>query len=389
MSVNTMNFEQAATLLNSITKQATGRDALTPTNTSEFVSLAQTTLQAGYDPVLNAITQMVTRTIFSIRPYDRKFAGLQVDNQKFGAITRKLNIADKDFENDVSFNLVDGQSVDHYKVNKPNILQTNFYGANIFEKNYTIFKDQLDNAFTGAEQFSEFMSMITQNASDMIEQGHENLARAVISNYIGGKVVSDAASVFHLLSLYNSETGQTLTKQQALSSTNYKAFMQWAYAKVAEIASLMTERSELFQTNITGKPINRHTPYRNQNVYMFAPVRYGMDARVLADTFHDTYLRYADVETLNFWQSIKTPDQISVTPSYLDTDGTVKTAAAQQISDIFGVIVDDDTLGYTVVNQWSAMTPLNAKGGYWNVFMHYTDRYWTDYTEKGVVFKFD
>lgn len=389
MSVNTMGFEQVSTLLNSIHTQATGKTALTPTNTSEFVSLAQTTLQAGYDPVLNAISQMVTRTIFSVRPYDRKFAGLQVDNQKFGAITRKLSIADKDFENDVSFELVDGQTVDHYKVNKPNVLQTNFYGANVFEKSYTIFKDQLDNAFTGPEQLGEFMAMVTQNASDMIEQAHENLARAVISNYIGGKVVSDPSSVIHLLTMYNTETGQTLTKAQALAPANYKAFMQWCYAKVAEYAALMTERSQLFQTNITGKPLNHHTPYRNQNIYMFAPVRYGMEARVLADTFHDTYLRYADVETLNLWQSIQTPDQISVTPSYLDTDGTVKTGTAQQISDIFGVIVDDDTLGYTVVNEWSAQTPLNAKGGFWNVFWHFTDRYWTDYCEKGIIFKFD
>lgn len=389
MSVNTMGFEQASTLLNSIHSQATGKAAITPTTTSDFVSLAQTTLQAGYDPVLNAISQMVTKTIFSVRPYNRKFAGLQVDNQKFGAITRKLNIADKDFENDSSFALVDGQAIDHYVVNKPNVLQTNFYGANVFEKSYTIFKDQLDNAFTGPEQFGEFMSMVTQNASDMVEQAHENLSRATIANYIGGKVAGDTASVIHLLTEYNTATGQSLTKADAMLPANYKAFMQWVYARVAALCSLMTERSNMFQTNVTGKPVMRHTPYENQNVYMFAPDRYGMEARVLADTFHDNYLKYADVETVNFWQSILTPEQISVTPSYLDNTGAIVTGSAAVIDDIFGVIVDDDTLGYTVVNQWSAMTPLNAKGGYWNMFLHFTDRYWTDYTEKGVVLKLD
>lgn len=389
MSVNTMGFEQVSTLLNSIYSQATGKSAITPTTTSDFVSLAQTTLQAGYDPVLNAISQMVTKTIFSVRPYNRKFAGLQVDNQKFGAITRKLNIADKDFENDSSFALVDGQAIDHYVVNKPNVLQTNFYGANVFEKSYTIFKDQLDNAFTGPEQFGEFMSMVTQNASDMVEQAHENLSRATIANYIGGKVAGDTASVIHLLSEYNTTTGQSLTKADAMLPANYKAFMQWVYARVAALCSLMTERSNMFQTNITGKPVMRHTPYENQNVYMFAPDRYGMEARVLADTFHDNYLKNADVETVNFWQSILTPERISVTPSYLDATGAIVTGSAAVIDDIFGVIVDDDTLGYTVVNQWSAMTPLNAKGGYWNMFLHFTDRYWTDYTEKGVVLKLD
>ncbi len=389
MSVNTMGFEQISTLLNSIHYQATGRSAITPTTTADFVSLAQTTLQAGYDPVLNAISQMVTKTIFSVRPYDRKFAGIQVDNQKFGAITRKLNIADKDFENDVSFQLIDGQAVDHYVVNKPNILQTNFYGANVFEKNYTIFKDQLDNAFTGAEQLGEFMAMVTQNTSDMVEQAHENLARATIANYVGGKVAGDSGSVIHLLTEYNAATGLSLTKADAMQPDNYKPFMQWVYARVAALCALMTERSNMFQTNITGKPVMRHTPYRNQNVYLFAPDRYGMEARVLADTFHDNYLKYADVETVNYWQSIQSPEQISVTPSYLDNTGAIVTGSAAVIDDLFGVILDDDTLGYTVINQWSAMTPLNAKGGYWNMFIHFTDRYWTDYTEKGIILKLD
>ena len=95
-----MSFEQAATLLNAINQQVTGRASIAPTDTSGFVSMATTTLQAGYDPVIQAISQIVGKTIFSVRPYSRKFAGLQVDNQKFGAITRKLSIADKDFEND-------------------------------------------------------------------------------------------------------------------------------------------------------------------------------------------------------------------------------------------------------------------------------------------------
>ena len=66
MSVNTMEFKDAAAILNNIRKQVTGETAIAPANTSEFVSVATTLLQAGYDPVLNAITQMVSRTIFSI-----------------------------------------------------------------------------------------------------------------------------------------------------------------------------------------------------------------------------------------------------------------------------------------------------------------------------------
>ena len=69
----TMTFNQAATLLNAIQQQATGRAAAVATDMSSFISAATTTLATGYDPVMAAINQVLTRTIFSIRPYRRRF----------------------------------------------------------------------------------------------------------------------------------------------------------------------------------------------------------------------------------------------------------------------------------------------------------------------------
>ncbi len=387
--VNTMSFEDASAILNNIRQQVTGESGIAPANTADFVSVATTLLQAGYDPVLNAITQMVSRTIFSIRPYNRKFDGIKVDSEQWGAIVRKLSIADKDFDNDVRFELVDGQSVDHYKVNKPNILQTNFYGQNVFEKNYTIFKDQLDNAFSGPAEFGRFMSMVVQNVSDMIEQAHESIARMTIANFVGGKNLGDASSVIHLLTEYNTETGENLTSTTVYAPENFGNFMRWMYARVATLTSLMTERSQKFQINVEGKEINRHTPYEFQKVYLFAPLLNGMNARVLADAYHDDFLEYADVEAVNYWQSIDSPMEIDVTPSYMNTSGNIVTGAAQQINNLVGVIFDRDALGYTTVNNWSATTPLNAKGGYWNTFHHFTERWYNDFTEKGIVLLLD
>lgn len=389
MSVNTMSFEDASAILNNIREQVTGESAIAPVNTSEFVSVATTLLQQGYDPVLNAITQMVSKTIFSIRPYNRKFGGIKMDSEQWGAIVRKLSIADKDFDEDVRFELVDGQSIDHYKVNKPNILQTNFYGQNVYEKNYTIFKDQLDNAFSGPAEFGRFMSMVVQNVSDMIEQAHESIARMTIGNFVGGKKLANNG-VIHLLTEYNAETGESLTATTVYAPANFGNFMKWMYARVATLTALMTERSVEFQINVTGKEINRHTPYEYQKVYLYAPLLNGMNARVLAETFHDDFLEYADVEAVNYWQSIESPMALNVTPSYMGANGLIVTAQeAQSITNLVGVIFDRDALGYTTVNNWSATTPLNAKGGYWNTFHHFTERWYNDFTEKGLVLLLD
>ena len=391
MAVNDLTFNQLSTVLNSIVQQATGQKVQQVTNTAEFVSVAQTALKTGYDPVLQAVSQVLSRTIFSIRPYTRKFGGLMVSNQQFGNIVRKLNIADKDWENDSRFELTDGSGVDMYKVNKPTILQTNFYGANVFEKSLTIFKDQLDCAFSSPDEFGRFVSMTMTNASDMIEQAHENLARATLANFIGGKISGDAASVIHLLTEYNTITGLAtpLTAETVYQPANFKPFMQWVYSRVASLSSLMTERTQKFHINVTGKEISRHTPVNKQKVYLYAPARYQTETMVLADVYHDNFLRMADNETVNFWQSIDKPDEINVQPVYLQTDGTLKTGEALNKANIFGVMFDEEAAGYTVVNQWSAPTPFNVKGGYSNIFWHFTDRYWNDFTENGVVLLLD
>lgn len=390
MAANDLSFNQLSTVLNSIVAQATGKNPLAITNTSEFISVAQTALKTGYDPLLQSISQVLSRTIFSTRPYYRKFGGIQVDNQKWGNITRKLNISDKDWENDVRFELVDGESVDMYKVNKPNILQTNFYGANVYERSYTIFKDQLDCAFSGPDEFARFLSMVTGNCTDMIEQAHENLARATVANYIGGKVKGDANSCIHLLTEYNALTGLALTKENVYQPANYKPFIDWVYSRIATLTELMTERSQLFHTNITGKTINRHTPLQRQRVYLYAPARFNIESMSLANTYNYNFLKMAYNETVNYWQSIQSPSKINVKPSYLQADGTITTPeAALEQDDIFGVIFDEEALGYTVMNQWSATTPFNAKGGYSNVFFHFTDRFWNDFTENGLVLLLD
>ena len=388
MSVNTMSFEDASAILNNIRQQVTGETSIAPVNTADFVSVGTTLLQSGYDPVLNAITQMVTKTIFSIRPYSRKFGGIKVDSEMWGSIVRKLAVADKAWEPNKEFDLVDGQSIDHYKVSKPDVLELKFYGAEDFSKHYTIFKDQLNNAFSGPAEFGRFMSMVVQNVSDMIEQNFESVARMVIANYVGGKKVANNG-VVHLLTEYNTETGQSLTSTTVFAPANFGDFMKWVYARIDTLTSLMTERSNKFQIQVSGKEITRHTPYEYQKVYLYAKLMNDMKARVLSSTFNYGFIEYADVEEVNYWQSIDSPMAIDVTPNYLDVDGSIKTGAEQNITNLVGVIFDREALGYTVLNEWSATTPLNASGGYWNTFYHFLMKWWVDYSEKGIILLLD
>lgn len=394
MSANDLSINQLSTVLNSIHNQATGKSAMAVTDTSSFVTVAQETLKAGYDPLLGAISQVLSKTIFSIRPYSAKFKGLQADNIRYGNHVRKLQVADKPFEDDYRTLLVDGEAIDQYVVNKPVVLQTNYYGEETYAKSLTLFRDQLDTAFSSPEEFQRFISMVMQNASDMLEQARENVARATLVNFIGGKIASEPdggnEQVVHLLTEYNTATGLELTEEDLAQPEKFATFWKWAYSRIAEISAMMTERSLLFHTNITDKEIMRHTPADRQRVYIYNPFKFNIDSMVLSSTYHDNYLKYADKEVVNFWQSIKSPDSINIKPVYLKNDGTlINSEDAVTQSKIFGVIFDEEAMGITTVNQWSAPSPFNAKGGYSNLFFHETSRYWNDFCENGVVLLLD
>ena len=402
-NVNDMIVHQASAVLNKLVVQATGAAPITASTPGEFVSVAQTALKTGYDPILKAMSQMWGRTIFSIRPYTRKFKGMEMSLDRWGNACRKISVAERLVKDDERFTYPagyelgqdpsngNGKSVDMFKLNKPDILQTNFYGQSVYENIYTVFRDNLDVAFTGPEEFMRFNSLVAQNRSDKLEQYRETVARGLLVNYIASILEENNSNrIIHLLTEYNGLTGQELTTQSVYQPTNFKSFMEFVYSRIANTSRMMTERSEMFQTVINEKHVMRHTPPNRQKVYLYSKALDMFDAMVKANTFHDNYLQYTDYEGVNFWQSIETPDSISAIAIYTKTDGTVATgASAKEQSGIFGVIFDEDALGYAQVNAWNSLTPFNPVGGYWNDVDHVNFRTIQDMTEKGVVLLLD
>lgn len=403
MAVNSLNFEQVATVLTSIVKQATNQAVLTPTDTASFTSVAQIALRADRDAVMNAISNVLARTIFSIRPYSAKLTGLEIDTFRWGKMMRKLSIVDSDWEDDPAYawpalydashsgsETGDGQAIDMWTIKKPNVLQTNFYGASVYFDEMTIFEDQIETAFTGPEQLGSFLTLLMTNLSNRLEMSNEGLRRGLVCNAIGAiKAENNTERNIHLLTEYNTLTRNTYTVEDIYTPSVFDGFCKWMYARVSEISDLFAANSTMFQTVITGKPILRHTPAEMQRVYMYSPFLRQMDARVLADTYHDSFIRFADVEALPYWQSIKSRDSVKVTPVYTGTDGTVTTGSATTVNNVVGLIFDRDAMGMTVLDRRVLSTPVNTKGLYRNLHVHCKQRVVFDSTEKVALLTMD
>jgi len=390
MSVNAMATEDVYALINALHSQATGKTSLAPTTPADFISMADATLKAGTDSVYNNLMQTIGRTIFSSRPYQAKFSGIQADATRWGGITRKISIADRDAAAEMAYHPTDGTAVDQWTIRKSNVLETRYYGTDVYQDWYTTFQDQLINAFSGPDQLGSFVALQASEMSNKWEQYREELVRQNLSNFIAAKI-SMNNSVYHLLTEYNQLTQQSLTAADVYKDPDMAPFFRWVRARVNQISRQMTERSVKFQVNITGKEISRHTPIDRQKIYLSADALDIIDAMVNTVTFHDEPLAYADVEAVSYWQSIDSPTSINTTPVYLDlTTGAAATAAAAvNETDVFGVIFDEDAIVYNLRDYIMTNTPLNARGLYWNTFLTVNIQLCQDLTEKGAVLLLD
>lgn len=404
--MNDMTISQAATILGEAVEQATGQKVITNISTPEqFVSVAQTALKTGYDPIINALSQIWSKSIYAVRDYSSPLTSLEMDLPRYGNALRKISPVAAKMQDDQRFiwpvaydatghstnALGNGESVDMYKISKQEVLQTNFYGTAVYQQRYTTFKDQFDVAMSSADEFMRFNAMNMTERNNDKESYREAVARGMQANFIAAILDEGQKSrVVHLLTEYNTETGLSLSAQSVYQPDNFAPFLRWVYARLNVIARFMGERSQLYQTVINEKPVLRHTRGSDLRVALYSKAYEQMRTMALSTTFHDDYLKLAKFEGINFWQSIEKPDSVNITPLYTSTTGAVKKASkAVNQACIFGIMHDRDALGYCYTNTWSATTPLNIDGGYWNTAEHATIKTIQDNTEKAVVLLLD
>lgn len=401
---NTMTIDQISTVLKAVLKDATGQDT-SALDISQLLTLGTTTLTTGSDPVLSAISQVLTKTIFSNRPYNAKFKGIRVDGDRWGNWVRKLKIIDtpNDLQDNPYTGLTDGQAVDQYTVNKPKALQLNFVGQQVYQVTKTIFSTQLDVAFNSAEEFERFISMVLTYVNNKVEKIHEETARAAIagvvaqvatgitdgSMYVATSASKGSGSDVHLVTEYKAEKG--ISDDTAVDTLD-PDFVRWVYARIQRASDMMTEYTVKYQGNLTTGNFVQHTPKDKQLLYINSGFMRNAETSTMATTFHADMLKMiGDAELVNYWQEPTSPMTIRYSKySYLKNDGTIVTpTSAKTVSNVLAVLMDKEACAYSPILTRNTVTPFNAAGEYYNLFWKFNERTCVDATEKAIVFFLD
>ena len=391
MSVNTMTFEQSGAFLTLLYEEATGqKPTIQIANTADFTTVGTTLIQGGFDPIVAGITQILDKTIWAMRVYNKKFDDITVDEIRFGAVTRKVNFIDTDLDSaDDRLSLTDGVGCDPYIVKKPKVVQMNYYGAHQYQDHISIFRDQLDSALRDPAEFGRFMSSLMTNISNKHKQIEETEVRAILANMIATKYSVDTANAINVLQAFYDETGDVLTPADMFNVTNYSNFARWFGGFLEGIADSLAERSIKYHMNITGKEVMRFTEAGNLRKYMSNRVANYLRTIVESNLYNPDRLSVITegMRKVTFWQNLEDPYTVNVKPAYLNTTtGAIDVAGASvKVENILGCLFDRDALGMVKRSIWSGATPFNARGGFYNIYWHWTQTTWNSFDENFIL----
>lgn len=391
---NSLQVQDAYLIINDLYKQATGRNNLTAVDTSSFVAVGETLLRTGVEPTLKALSQWCGRTYFENEKYrSTVFRSIIENNDRWGGIVREIITLPKDAEASQDWNteqnpnqLVDGQSVDMYKINVPKVVELKFYGSKVLQSHITRFRDQLALAFSNENEFLMFVSAYMTAYYNDIEMRNEQKRRATVLNFIAGLSSIGGDNVVDLVKAYNDEYGTELTRAQLLSPDHHRDFMAFVVSRIKKDSHKMKDRTAKFHMNLTGKDILRFTREENQKLLMYTDFWIDSETQVFPTIFSDEQLKIADKELVNGWQEFDSP-AIKITPNIIDADGVSKTAESEvDLTYVLGLLYDRRAMGVNNQYMYSATTPFNAAGGYYNIYDHYRFNAWNNFTHNAVLY---
>lgn len=371
-----MAFEttQIYELVNEIVAETMGSTDIDVCDTNSLVALGNSVLSSSSntEAFLNTLVQRIGKTIISYRPYTSQLSLLEVGDMEWGQIMQKIKVDMPTAEADPTYDLVDGESIDMYKVHKPKAHQKLFVKRTPVDYSITTQRKALKEAFTSAEAMGNFQTAVYGEVRNAIELGQEDLGRLTMANFIAN--CEETKQRIKLTSIYNGKFGTNIPN--GIDGLMDEKFARWVIATIKNIAFKMQTMSVLYNKD----EFQRHTPLDMQRFVYLVDFMTALETNVNYAAFNDQYVQLASGIAVPYWQSAQDADKIMVTDE-TDTEFLC--------SNVIAFIHDRDALGTYRKEEEALTTPVNSKGRYYNTDWHVDNLYFNDMSENGVYFTLD
>ena len=369
-----MDTVQIYELVNEVCSESMGMTDIDICDTNSLVAMGNTVLSSSSntEAFLNTLVQRIGKTIISYRPYKSQLSLLEVGDMEWGQIMQKIKVDMPTAEEDPTYDLVDGESIDMYKVHKPKPRQKLFVKRTPVDYCVTTQRKALKEAFLSPEAMGAFYIAVYGEVRNAIELGQENLGRLTMANFMAN---CGSHQHIHLVTEYNKRFSENIP--EGIDATMDNEFDRWAISRIKNISTKMKTMSVLYNND---EGCQRHTPFEDQRFVYFVDFMTALETQVNYAAFNDEYVKLASGIAVPYWQAAKNETRIEVT----DESGTTT-----EIDNIVAFIHDRDALGTYRKEEEALTTPVNSKGRYYNTDWHVDNLYFNDTSENGIFFTLD
>lgn len=373
--------------------------------------LADTNADTFKNNFANEIANKVRLSINVARKYDAKLESLIRGAMPANGVLEIIQNTFFDTRVADFVNLVDGESVDMYKVNKGKQTADYFVDEIAFKLFVTIQDVELEGAFMSGDAMQAFLTGKITYLVNSYNLAREQGRRALIASEIKDLSAATAATTadglaqrYKLCELYNTVYGYQAADTGYVTSANalYDAnFVKFAIMMINKVHKKLSTPSMKFNDG----SIKTFTPDANKKLICLGALSDSIVA--YKTTFSPDATVLPEHETVEFWQQEANPyvayflesgknlvvvntdaDRgtvqgtyyyvIASGKTYLRTasaytevtsfdDGTAQKATAPTIA----VLFDDIAMGEYVTHEATRSTPFNVAGEYYNVYMNY------------------
>lgn len=374
-----MEVTQVYSLVNQATKEALGETAVVAEDLSNIVDIGEAIFNANaVDRYVKALVNHIGKVVFVNRVYRGSAPSVLMDGWEFGSVLEKVRMELPEATENESWELESGTSYDPNIFTAPKV-SVKFYNKKVtFEVPMSFTEMQIKQSFSNEVQLNAFISMIYVGVENAMTIKLDALIMRTINVAIGETLANaSAVSAVNLLTLYNTETGKSLTAAQAIKSPEFIRFASY-------IMNLYVSRLGRYSTLFNIGGTEKFTPRDMLKVVMLAD--FESAARVyLYDAngqLKDESLKLPTAETVPYWQGSGVDYGFDSVSSI-----SIKTPSGETVdqSGILCVMFDRDALGVANMNR-RVTTNYNAKAEFYNNWYKMDAQYFFDPNENCVVF---
>ena len=326
-----MTTEQIYTLVNEVNDEAFGKNALAVVDTSSLISLGNTVLSSSTntEAFLNTLAQRIGRTILRFRDYRNKLGDMVLNDFEYGAILQKIKVIMPEAEEDEMYDLTDGQTLDHYKIAKPQVDQKLFVTRTPYQFHITVQRATLKEAFLSEGAMGSFIGIVFGEVRNALEVSLENLSRVTLATAIAE--TSGTGRIIDLRTMYNTAYSASYNVEDFVATPDC---MRFAMKVMNNVIDCMQDMS----VNYNDASFPTFTPKEDMRCKMLSLFKRSLETVVEYAAFHDQFVRPdIDVTTINYWQQSGNPDSIKITRPSDQTD--------IELANVVALIHDRDAMG--------------------------------------------